>query len=103
MAALGHYLGAPQGFGAAAGFALPWRPHPNLGGIAQIAAAARLSRLPVMPFPDLPLVGENICNNLLLFGFSSLPEPEIAARVARMAARLHVPSAGDISLEQAAD
>ena len=103
VAALGHYLGAPQGFGAAAGFALPWPPHPNLGGIAQIAAAARLSRLPVMPFPDLPLVGENICNKLLLFGFSSLPEPEIAARVARMAARLHVPSAGDISLEQAAD
>ena len=103
VAALGHHLGVPDHFGAAAGFALPWRPPPQLGAIAQIAAAARLSGLPVMPFPDLPLLGENTCKHLLMLDFSTIPEPEITARVAQMAARLHVPVADELGLEHAAN
>jgi len=103
VAAMGHHLGVPDHFGAAAGFALPWRPPPQLGAIAHIAAAARLSGLPVMPFPDLPLPGENACKHLLMLGFSAIPEPEITARVAQLAARLHVPAADELGLEHAAN
>ena len=103
VAALGRHLNDQQCFGAAAGFALPWYPQGHLGSVSLVAAAARASDIPAMPFPELPMLGISASNRMLLLGFGALAEAEISPRVARFAGLLRSGAAEDFGLAQAAD
>ena len=103
VAALGGYLNDRQGFGAAAGFALPWYPQGQLGSLSLVAAAAQASDIAAMPFPELPMLGLHTSTRGVLLGFGALAEADISRRVARLAGLLRSGAAEDFGLEQAAD